>query len=201
MVPVTGHFRAHFSICNENSMDVFHGFLHEDLQGWFDPVLLQLRDEGNAIVADYQVSYGGQMAKLLGFTDRADGVTTKTVTVQYRYPHYYSSLAGVSSLYLMRLPVGLQESRSFALFFLKLNLPGWLVNPWRSTITWVLQRWVFAQFLAQDIEMMESEQRAYTAQPDRSYTEINPAIIAVQRLIVRQYQTFLGQHSQHSQHS
>ena len=39
MVPITAHFKAHFSICNENTMDVFHGFLHQELQGWFDPIL------------------------------------------------------------------------------------------------------------------------------------------------------------------
>jgi hypothetical protein len=40
MVPVNAHFQAHFSICNENTMDVFHGFLHQELQGVFDPVLI-----------------------------------------------------------------------------------------------------------------------------------------------------------------
>jgi phenylpropionate dioxygenase-like ring-hydroxylating dioxygenase large terminal subunit len=197
-VPVNGHFQAHFSICNENAMDVFHGFLHEDMQGWFNPQLTGLRDEGGAIAADYQVSYGGRLAKLLGFTDRASGVTTKTITVQYRYPHYHSSLEGVSSLYLMRLPVGPTESRSFAIFFLKLALPTWITVPLRRLLMPLLQRQFFERFLVQDQEMMESEQRAYLANPQRRYVEINPAIIAVQRLIVRQYQQYqatLGEQS------
>ncbi|GAB4350425.1 MAG: hypothetical protein Fur0042_18250 [Cyanophyceae cyanobacterium] len=189
-VPVNGHFQAHFSICNENAMDVFHGFLHEDMQGWFDPQLTDLRDEGGAITADYRVSYGGRIAKLLGFTDRASGVTTKTITVQYRYPHYHSSLEGVSSLYLMRLPVGPTESRSFAIFFLKLALPPWVTVPLRRLLLPLLQRQFFERFLVQDQEMMESEQRAYLANPQRRYVEINPAIIAVQRLMVRQYQQY-----------
>ena len=191
-VPVTGQFRAHFSVCNENSMDVFHGFLHEELQGWFDPVLLKLKDEGNAIVADYQVSYKGQMAKFLGFTESADQVTTKTVTVQYRYPHFFSRLEGVSSLYLMRLPVGLRESRSFAIFFLRLGLPGWLVQVLRPWAAKLIEQKIFMRFLNQDIEMMESEQRAIDLDPQRRYVEINPAIIAVQRMILRQYQQFLN---------
>ncbi|MBF2000386.1 MAG: Rieske (2Fe-2S) protein, partial [Synechococcales cyanobacterium M58_A2018_015] len=32
MIPITGIFGAHFSISNENTMDVFHGFLHKNLQ-------------------------------------------------------------------------------------------------------------------------------------------------------------------------
>ncbi|MEM6500490.1 MAG: aromatic ring-hydroxylating dioxygenase subunit alpha [Cyanobacteria bacterium P01_C01_bin.89] len=191
MVPVNGHFKAHFSICNENSMDVFHGFLHEDLQGWFDPALTRLKDEGDRIEADYRVSYKGQMAKFLGFTKDANEVTTRTISVQYRYPHYYSSLEGISSLYLMRLPIGEQESRSFALFFLKLSLPQWLINPVRSPLQRFVEKVLFQKFLDQDTEMMESEQQVYLADPDRQYVEINPAIIAVQRMVVRQYQWFL----------
>lgn len=191
MVPVNGHFQAHFSICNENSMDVFHGFLHEDLQGWFDPILTQLQDSGDRISADYRVSYKGQMAKFLGFTKDANEVTTRTISVQYRYPHYYSSLEGISSLYLMRLPISDQESRSFALFFLKLSLPQWLIDPVRSPLQKFVEKYLFQKFLDQDTEMMESEQRVYLADPDRRYVEINPAIIAVQRMIVRQYQWFL----------
>ncbi len=52
------------------------------------------------------------------------------------------------------------------------------------------------RFLAQDIEMMESEQRTYLANPQRRYVEINPAIIAIERLIIRQYEQFMQQSSQ-----
>ncbi len=197
-VSVTGHFNAHFSICNENSMDVFHGFLHENLQGWFDPLLLSLRETEDAVFAEYQVSYKGRMAKFLGLSERADQVTTLPITVQYRYPHYQSSLQGVSALYLMRLPVSPVESRSFALFFFKIRLPQWLLKPLEPVLQVLLERFVLMRFLAQDIEMMESEQRQYLANPKRRYVEINPAIIAVQRLIVRQYERFTQSSSQTS---
>jgi renierapurpurin 18,18'-hydroxylase len=52
------------------------------------------------------------------------------------------------------------------------------------------------RFLDQDIEMMESEQQTYSANPKRRYVEVNPAIIALQRLIVRQYEQFMQQSSQ-----
>lgn len=189
-VSVTGHFNAHFSICNENSMDVFHGFLHENLQGWFDPRLLSLRETEDAVCAEYQVSYKGIMAKFLGLSERADEVTTLPITVQYRYPHYQSSLHGVSALYLMRLPVSPVESRSFALFFFRIRLPQWLLKPLEPLLQWVLEQFVLMKFLAQDIEMMESEQCQYLANPTRRWVEINPAIIAIQRLIVKQYERF-----------
>ena len=189
MVPVSAKMQAHFSICNENSMDVFHGFLHQNLQGWFDPVLKSLRETENTVCAEYDVSYKGRMAKWLGLSDRANEVTTRTISVQYRYPHYYSFLEGVSTLYLMRLPVGPTQSRSFALFFFKIRLPKWFRRLFEPLLQTILERFVFMRFLNQDIEMMESEQQTYLANPQRRYVEINPAIIAIQRLIVRQFDT------------
>ena len=191
MVPVTARFQAHFSICNENAMDVFHGFLHEDLQGWFDPTLIDLKETNELVRAEYEVSYKGQMAKFLGLTDRADQVTTIPITIQYRYPHYSTSLQGISSLYLMRLPVDKAESRSFALFFFRVRLPKGLLNPLRPILSWAIPRFLLHRFLNQDIEMMESEQRIYLKNSKRRYVEINPAIIALQRLIVRQYEQFI----------
>ncbi len=196
MVPVTTQMGAHFSICNENSMDVFHGFLHENLQGWFNPVLKSLQETEASVCAEYDVSYKGRMAKFLGLSDRADQVTTRTISVQYRYPHYYSFLEGVSTLYLMRLPAGPTESRSFALFFLKIHLPKWFRKQFEPLLQTLLERFVFMRFVKQDIEMIESEQQTYLANPHRRYVEINPAIIAIERLIIRQYEQFMQQSSQ-----
>jgi phenylpropionate dioxygenase-like ring-hydroxylating dioxygenase large terminal subunit len=190
MIPITGHFKAHFSICNENAMDVFHGFLHEELQGWFDPVLIHLQETENSVKAAYNVSYKGRMAKFLGLSERADQVTTLPITIEYRYPNYHSFLQGVSSLYLMRLPVGPQESRSFALFFFRVQLPQWVLRLVRPVLVPVLQRFVLQRFLAQDAAMMESEQHTYVTNPQRRYLEVNPAIIALQRFTIRQYETY-----------
>jgi hypothetical protein len=136
------------------------------------------------------------MAKFLGLSERADEVTTLPIAIEYHYPHFYSSLQGISSLYLMRLPVGPTETRSFAYFFFKVRLPQWLLRPLKPLLRTLIHRFVLVKFLAQDIEMMESEQRTYLVNPQRRYVEINPAIIALQRLIVRQYEQFMQQSSQ-----
>ncbi|MCM1981443.1 aromatic ring-hydroxylating dioxygenase subunit alpha [Lyngbya confervoides] len=191
MIPITGHFQAHFSICNENTMDVFHGFLHEDLQGWFDPVLLTLEETENAVLARYSVSYRGKMAKFLGLAEDARETTTLPITIEYHYPNYATSLEGISSLYLMRLPVGPQESRSFALFFFRVRLPQWLIQRLQPILVPLLRRFFLEKFLAQDRSMMESEQHNYDLNPQRHYAEINPAIIAIQRMTLRQYDRYL----------
>lgn len=196
IIPIPGHFQAHFSICNENTMDVFHGFLHKELQGWFDPVLTSLREGKGEVCANYQVSYRGLLSKFLGLSEQGNQVTTKTVSIQYRYPHYHSSLEGISSLYLMRLPVGPTLTRSFSLLFLKIRLPGWFLNIFKPLLAQVIWNWFLKKFLDQDLEMIESEQRTYLANPQRRYVEINPAIIALQRVIVKQYEQYMQQSNQ-----
>ncbi|MDJ0619851.1 MAG: aromatic ring-hydroxylating dioxygenase subunit alpha [Calothrix sp. MO_192.B10] len=192
-IPIPAHFQAHFSICNENTMDVFHGFLHKDLQGWFDPVLLNLRQDEHSVQAKYQVSYQGWMTKFLGLSEQGNQVTTRTISINYDYPHYRSSLEGVSSIYLMRLPVGITETKSFSLLFLKVGLPKWMLKRIKPQLSQMIWRFLFKQFLDQDVEMVESEQRTYLANPGRRYVEINPAIIALQRVIVGQYEKFMQQ--------
>ncbi|PSB19555.1 aromatic ring-hydroxylating dioxygenase subunit alpha [Phormidesmis priestleyi ULC007] len=194
LLPVGATFKAHFSICNENTMDVFHGHLHKNLQGWFDPVLLKLRETENSVNAEYQLSYTGIVSQLLGLSQSADRVTTKVISVDYRYPHYINHLPGISSLYLMRLPIAPQESRSFSLLFLKLGLPQWLLTILRPILQLLIINLLFLRFLRQDIEMIESEQENYLKNPQRRYVEVNPAIVAAQRLMVQQYEQFTRPH-------
>ncbi len=154
MVPIPAHFQAHFSICNENTMDVFHGFLHKNLQRWFNPVLISLQSTKSSVRAEYQLSYKGILTKFLGLSDRGDRVTTRTVSIHYRYLHYYTSLEGVSSLYLMRQPVGPTETKSFTIFFLKVRLPQWILQPLKPTRAKFIRNFLFMKFLQQDVEMM-----------------------------------------------
>lgn len=189
MIRIPGHFRAHFSICNENTMDVFHGFLHKDLQGWYDPKLLKLKRDEHSVAADYQVSYKGSLSKLLGLGNKGSDDTTRTVSIRYQYPHYATSLESVSSLYLMRLPIGPTETKSFSLLFLKLPLPQWITDgPLAKILEKVVLKSILLKFLHQDLEMIESEQHNYSIDPHRDYVEVNPAIIALQRLIIEQYE-------------
>jgi hypothetical protein len=66
------------------------------------------------------------------------------------------------------------------------------INPnYWYPVAWASQLLFLLKFLAQDIKMVESEQQSYLANPDRRYVEINPVIIAAQRLIVWQYKEFI----------
>ncbi|NJM45970.1 MAG: aromatic ring-hydroxylating dioxygenase subunit alpha [Alkalinema sp. RU_4_3] len=192
-VAVGAEFKAHYTICNENTMDVFHGYLHENLQGWFDPILTKLQETDDTVLADYQVSYQGPLTTFLGLSETSSNTTTRTISVQYQYPNYINSLEGISFLYLMRQPIAPDQSRSFSLLFLKVRVPTWLqrtVRPWLEPL---IREQLFMKFLRQDIEMIESEYHRYVQDPDRRYTEVNPAIVAVQRLMVKQFDRTFSQ--------
>jgi renierapurpurin 18,18'-hydroxylase len=186
VVTIGAEFNAHYTICNENTMDVFHGHLHNNLQGWFDPVLTQLQETPDSVYAEYQVSYGGIMSKFLGLNDSRE-TTTQTIAVNYAYPNYINTLKGNSYLYLMRLPIAADRSRSFSLLCVKVRLPNWLLKPLRTLLEPVIREKLFMRFLRQDIAMIESEFAHYQKDPQHRYVEVNPAIVAVQRLMIRQY--------------
>jgi renierapurpurin 18,18'-hydroxylase len=185
VVTIGATFKAHYTICNENTMDVFHGHLHNNLQGWFDPVLTQLQETQNTVYAEYQVSYRGILSKFLGLNDSRE-TTTQTIAVNYQYPNYINTLKGNSFLYLMRLPIAPDRSRSFSLLCVKVQLPRWLLNPLRTLLEPVIREQLFMRFLRQDIAMIESEFTNYQKDPQQRYVEVNPAIVAVQRLMIRQ---------------
>jgi renierapurpurin 18,18'-hydroxylase len=186
VVTIGAEFKAHYTICNENTMDVFHGHLHNNLQGWFDPVLTQLQETPDSVYAEYQVSYGGILSKFLGLNDSRE-TTTQTIAVNYAYPNYINTLKGNSYLYLMRLPIAADRSRSFSLLCVKVRLPNWLLKPLRTLLEPVIREQLFMRFLRQDIAMIESEFAHYQQDPQHRYVEVNPAIVAVQRLMIRQY--------------
>ena len=85
------------------------------------------------------------------------------------------------------------ETQSFSLLFLKIGLPKWILIRIKPQLSQAIWRFLFKKFLDQDLEMVESEQRSYLANPERRYVEINPAIIALQRVIVGQYEYFMQQ--------
>jgi len=199
MIPTGGDFNAHFSICNENTMDVFHGYLHRNLQGWFNPKLMKLERTDHSVRADYRVSYQGWLAKFLNLSKGNSQVTTRTISIQYNYPHYHNTLEGVSSLYLMRLPVNHTKSYSFSLLFVKVRLPRLLKKTFNSALQVIIRRLFFQRFLRQDIDMINSEQQTYLANPKRRYVEVNPAITALQRVMVEQYNHYQKQNQSDDQ--
>ena len=188
IVEIPAHFKVHFSIVNENPLDVFHSYLHRDLPNWYAPVLKQLHRDEDSVQAAYEVRFkNGWLSRFLGLTDSKEPEIIRTIDVGYHYPHCRNTMAGKSNYYFMRCPVGPNETRSFGLMCLKLRLPDRLWKLVRKPLSRILWRFMVKPFLDQDIDVMESEQRVYQRNPQRKYMEINPVIAAAQRLTVNKY--------------
>jgi phenylpropionate dioxygenase-like ring-hydroxylating dioxygenase large terminal subunit len=178
-------FGSHFSICNENAIDLFHGHLHRKYQAWYDTQLVKIQESPEMMQAQYDVAYQNPLAPLLGLSKWGIKETKGQITVRYLYPNLTSSLGDISRVYLLRLPASNTESRSFGLFFSKVKIPK-ILAPFKPLIRYVLRHFVLAKVVQQDIEMNENEQEIYQNDRDRSFVEVNPAIFTLRRLIVRQ---------------
>lgn len=188
MVPVTVHFHTHFSLCLENTMDVFHSYVHRRRQNWFNSKLSSLRETEDSVCAEYQISFQSWLSVWLGLSDRHDQITQRTASYHYQYPYYRNTLDDLAVQYPFGLPIHPNETKSFSLLFLKLPLPKGLVNLLRPVLVPIIRRFVIAPFQNEDIFVMESAQRTYETNSQQRMVEVNPAILALQRVIVRQFQ-------------
>ena len=193
VVEIPAFFNVHFSMVNENPLDVFHGHLHRDLQGWYLPELMELNRDEDSVVARYDVSFNnGWLPRLLGLSQSKDPIVKRQIEVGYHYPHCRNTMPGKSNYYFMRQPEGEQKTRSYALLCIKIRLPAWLVRMTRRMLSKVLARFLVKPFLDQDIEVMESEQRNAIKNQDQRFVEINPVIAAAQLLTVKKYDAFVA---------
>ena len=189
LVWLEARFYSHFSICNENAIDMFHGHLHKKYQAWNDTKLVSLQETSETIEVQYDVTYQNPVARWLGLSKWNESVSSGRVTIKYLYPHITSSLGGISRVYLLRLPVSDTESQSFGMFFTKTRIPKFLA-PLKPLISYALNRFLLKKIIQQDIEMNEYEQRTYELDRDHRNIEVNPAVLAMQRLIVRQVEEY-----------
>ena len=191
IVEIPAHFNVHFSMVNENPLDVFHGHLHRDLQGWYNPVLVSMKKDDDSIDAEYEVTFkNGWLPRILGLTQSNDPEVKKIIGVGYHYPHCRNSMPGKSNYYFMRQPQGPKSTQSYSLLCLKIRLPVWFVGIIRRPLSRILWKFLVKPFLDQDIEVMESEQANFHRNPDKRYIEINPVIAAAQILTVKKYDQY-----------
>ncbi len=202
IVEIPAHFKVHFSMVNENPLDVFHGHLHRDLQGWYNPVLVSMENDEDSIRAEYEVTFRNSwLPKILGLTQSKEQEVKKIIGVGYHYPHCRNNMPGKSNYYFMRQPQGPMSTQSYSLLCLKIRLPVWLVGLIRKPLPRVLWKFLIKPFLDQDIDVMESEQANFHRNPDRRQVEINPVIAAAQLLTVKKYDQYINSQKQRSDDS
>lgn len=187
---------AHFSFLIENLMDMYHGHLHDDYQAWADPVLDTLHADGDRVDARYQAQSYYRIDKIWSvsqlFFPQLRRLHPEVLDVSYVYPNWTSTLGKDFKIYCLFCPVSPTHTRAFLIHFTSLHafhrlhkLPVRFRRWVKDSLFGSAQK-LLDGLVEQDVVMVEEEQQAYLAQPQRKPHELNRAIASVQKLIAQQ---------------
>jgi phenylpropionate dioxygenase-like ring-hydroxylating dioxygenase large terminal subunit len=185
--------KAHFSFLIENLMDMHHGHLHAHYQAWSDASLVRVALDEGRVDAHYRAITHLKVKSIFSwaqiFLPPLRRASQEKLSVSYIYPHWTSRLGEDFRLYGLICPCGPRHTRAFLIHFASLEsfhhlqlfpmaLRRWIKHRFRNSTKFLLDR-----LIEQDIVMLEEEQCAFDRDPRRLPVELNPSLIAVQRLI------------------
>jgi renierapurpurin 18,18'-hydroxylase len=188
--------QAHYSFLIENLMDMYHGHLHQDYQAWTEPVLQSLEATDQRVDAHYQAQSYYRIDKIWSisqlFIPALRQLHPEPLNVSYCYPHWVATLGQDFKICCLFIPVDLVHTRAYLIHFTSLqafpNLhkqPLWLRRWLKKRLFGSAQR-LLDGLVEQDVVMLEQEQQAFWADPERKGPELNRALIKVQQLIRQQ---------------
>lgn len=165
-----------FSSLGENILDLFSPELPGSFQPWSEAKLLYCHKDERAVQAIYEVAVTPWLTFLKGSQAK---LRTRLV---YEYPYFYQeSEDGSIAIFSAFVPVGEQKTRIYSTFSLR-HL--WDVPGLTELLRLNLKRG-FGQIVAQDIQAVEEEQRAYNRQGRDCSREPNPVALAARWLILQ----------------
>ncbi len=196
----TMHFRrkvdCHYSFMHENLMDMNHQFLHRGIMGTLHPTLIDFTQGNDWVEARYRFrragGHGDRGANLLLAGRRAAHETAQpagdVMTIRTQYPYQTLRICRAGSddpafeLWTAYVPHD-REQRSHVsvglLMIEKPSVPGLIHLFWP-----VIRRFAEAVF-KEDRMAVEAEQRAYDAQRADWNQEVNPVILALRDVLIR----------------
>lgn len=127
---------------------------------WFYPVpWISVLKPGELLgVKVWQQIIQGWLTKFLGFSKTKNQFASCTISVNSSYyPHHHSSFKGISSLYLMSLPVERQETYFFSLLFLKIRLLEGLLRTIQRQLASFIWSLLFKNFPTIPISRWEAD--------------------------------------------
>lgn len=188
--------QSHFSFLIENLMDMYHGRLHDDLQAWANPVLRDIETSATRVDAHYDAESYYKIDKIYSvgqlFIPAMRQLRPTNLDVSYVYPHWRSTLGKDFKIYCLFCPVSETYTRAYLVHFVSLGAFHRLHKLPIGFRRFIKQRLfnaargLLAGLVKQDVLMMEDEQRAFEATPQRKGPEFNQAIAKVQQLICHQ---------------
>lgn len=187
---------SHYSFLIENLMDMYHGHLHDNYQAWASASLQELNADEAKVDAVYEAQSYYRIDKIWSisqlFFPALRRLHPEPLKVSYLYPHWVSSLGADFKIYCLFCPLDETHTRAYLVHFTSLNafwrlhkLPIWF-RRWLKNSLFGAAQGLLDGLVCQDIDMIKQEQEAYTENPYRLVTEVNPTITKVQKLIISQ---------------
>ncbi|MBX2863109.1 MAG: aromatic ring-hydroxylating dioxygenase subunit alpha [Leptolyngbyaceae cyanobacterium MAG.088] len=188
--------RSHFSFLIENLMDMYHGRLHDNLQAWANPVLRDIETSPTRVDAHYDAESYYKIDKIYSvgqlFIPAMRRLRPTNLDVSYVYPHWQSVLGNDFKIYCLFCPVSETQTKAYLVHFVSLGafhrlhkLPMGFRRFVKNSL-FNAARGLLAGLVEQDVLMMEDEQKAFEAMPQRKGPEFNQTVIKVQQLIEHQ---------------
>ncbi len=187
---------AHFSFLIENLMDMYHGHLHRGFQAWASAALETLEETPEKVDALYTAESYYKIDKIWSisqlFFPALRKLHPEPLRVTYDYPNWTSSLGDDFRILCLFVPISPTHTKAHLIHFVSLNafwrlhkLPVKFRRFVKESLFGAAQK-MLDGLVREDVVMLEEEQAAYLAQPDRRAYELNRACLAVQRLIIAQ---------------
>ncbi len=184
---------AHFSFVIENLMDMYHDHLHQRHQPWRADALREVVRGAGRVEARYSATAYYKIDRIWSALQLAVPALRRPypvpLVVTYEYPHWKARLGDEFTLYGVFCPSGPRRTRVHLVHYTSLHrLDSFRKAPVavRRGVKRCLRniaRGLLKRLISQDVPMVEEEQRAYDAAPERRPLELNRTLHAVQRLI------------------
>jgi nitrite reductase/ring-hydroxylating ferredoxin subunit len=186
-------WHGHHSMIMDNVSDFTHGYLHRKWRPFEGDELLDMEEGEDRVLLQYNSKIAA--ARIMDMlVDRKAHAGTSHYSC-YQYPYQWSNTEEFVKHWLFLLPIDERTTRVFFLFyyrdfkvpFLPLKVPERLMTPLLKLGHEYLVRPLFDE----DGWAVAREQEAYDEHFAAPLAEVNPQVLAYQRLTVRKWEAYL----------
>ncbi len=185
---------CHYSFMHENLMDMNHQFLHRGIMGAIKPTLLDHHSGVDWVEGRYRFErrggrgHRGADLMVAGQRKSAGQQPGDLLTIRTQYPYQTLTLrrgeaqAPSFNLWVVYVPYDRQQRSHVSVGLLEIAKPA---IPGLLHLFWPLIRRFTEAVFAEDRAAVEAEQRAHDLQGGDWNQEINPVILALREVLVR----------------
>lgn len=187
-------WHGHHSMIMDNVSDFTHGYLHRKWKPFEGDELLGMDEQDERVLVHYNSKIAA--ARIMDMLIDRKAHAGNSHTSCYEYPYQWSNTEEFVKHWLFLLPIDERTTRVFFLFYyrdfklplLPFKVPERLMTPLIRLGHQLLVRPLFDE----DGWAVQREQEGFEAYWDAPLAEVNPQVLAYQRLTVRKWEAYLA---------